>query len=53
MKTVIHLSRAAFFKNNDQQFANSLNHIKEANQIAESINKRLSEMQKKLKLKNC
>ena len=53
MKIVIHLSRAVFFKNNDQQFTNSLIHIKEADQIAEAINKRLNEMQKKLKLKNC
>ncbi|SDP85352.1 hypothetical protein SAMN05428975_3029 [Mucilaginibacter sp. OK268] len=53
MKTVLHLSRAVFSKNTDQQFANSLTHIKEADQVAEAINKRLNEMQKKLKPKNC
>jgi tetrahydromethanopterin S-methyltransferase subunit G len=53
MKTVKHLSRTVFSKNNDQQFANSLTHIKEADQIAEAINKRLDEIQKKLKPKNC
>ncbi|MBB6108286.1 hypothetical protein [Mucilaginibacter lappiensis] len=53
MKTVLHLSRAVFSKNNDQQFTNSLTRIKEADQIAEAINKRLNEIQKKLKPKNC
>ncbi|MGN8067683.1 hypothetical protein [Mucilaginibacter sp. SG564] len=53
MKTVKNFSRNVFSKNNDQQFANSLTHIKEADQITEAINKRLDEIQKKLKLKNC
>ncbi|NHA06405.1 hypothetical protein G7092_21525 [Mucilaginibacter sp. HC2] len=53
MKTVIYLSRSVFSKNNDQQFANSLTHIKEADRVAQAINKRLNEIQKKLKPKNC
>jgi hypothetical protein len=52
MKTVINLSRALFSKKANQSVANSLSKVKEADQVTETINKRLKEIQKRLKLKN-
>jgi len=52
MKRVINLSRALFSKKTNQSVANSLTKVKEADLVTETINRRLKEIQKKLKLKN-
>ena len=52
MKTVINLSRTLFSKKTTPSVANSLTKVKEADQVTETINKRLKEIRKKFKLKN-
>jgi hypothetical protein len=51
-KVVAYIGRTLFEKNTNSYFDNSLTKVKEADQIAETINKRLKEIQRRLKLKN-
>ncbi|WP_183565875.1 hypothetical protein [Mucilaginibacter sp. SP1R1] len=51
MKAVTRITNALFAKRANQGFTSSLNKVKEADQLTETIDKRLKEIQKKLKLK--
>ncbi|SDE93964.1 hypothetical protein SAMN05216464_1112 [Mucilaginibacter pineti] len=51
MNIVKQIGRKLFSKDTDQRVARSLNKVKEADQITENINNRLSEIQKSFKLK--
>ena len=51
MNIVKEIGRTLFSKDTDQRVAKSLSKVKEADQITENINNRLSEIQKRFKLK--